>query len=355
MAKDARVKRPTSIDVARLAGVSQTTVSLVINDVQGVAITEETRARVWAAVAAIDYHPNEAARSLVRRATRGIALAIPDSGNPHYLELAAGIEAEAEQQDYTVFLALTHFDSRREQRCFQWLKQRRVDALILCDARIFSSPSDYDPHAAEVSALCARGYTITTLGGQAAMDSVMPEADVGERLLLEHLVQLGHRRIGYIYGVFSQEQCGQRLDACLRAQRGLGLPIDAAWIRRCGPSRAEAYAATAALVAECRGAARPTALIVENDLLATAVLAALAAAPLRVPAEMSVGSFDNTALAAYTVPSLTSVDPDPRALGQRAARLTIARLAAPQQPRVHLQVPVRLCARASTGPAPARQ
>jgi LacI family transcriptional regulator len=353
MAKDARVKRPTSIDVARLAGVSQTTVSLVINDVQGVAITEETRARVWAAVAAIDYHPNEAARSLVRRATRGIALAIPDAGNPHYLELAAGIEAEAEHQDYTVFLALTHFDPRRERRCFQWLKQRRVDALILSDTRIFSSPSDYDQHEAEIGALAAHGYTITTLGGHAVMDSVMPQAEVGERLLLEHLVQLGHRRVGYIYGVFNQEYCSQRLDACLAAQRALGLPIDEAWIRRCGPSRADAYAATEALLAECTGEARPTALIVENDLLATAVLAALAAAPIRVPLEMSVGSFDNTTLAAYTVPPLTSVDPDARAMGEQAARLTIARLAAPQQPCVHLEVPVRLCVRASTGPAPA--
>jgi LacI family transcriptional regulator len=328
-------------------------VSLVINNVPSVAISEETRARVWAAVAEIDYHPNAAARSLVRSATHGIAVAIPDAGNPHYLEIAAGIEAEAEGQGYTVFLALTNVDPRRERRCFQWLKQRRVDALILCDARIFSSPSDYDQHEAEISALCARGYIVTTLGGHAAMDSVMPEADVGERLLLEHLVQLGHRRIGYIYGVFSQEYCGQRLDACLRAQRGLGLPIDDAWIRRCGPSRAEAYVATESLLAACTGAARPTALIVENDLLATSVLAALAAAPLRVPAEMSVGSFDNTALAAYTVPSLTSVNPDPRAMGEQAARLTIARLAAPQQLRVHLEVPVRLCVRASTGPAPA--
>jgi LacI family transcriptional regulator len=304
-------------------------------------------------VAAIDYHPNEAARSLVRSSTRGIALAIPDAGNPHYLEIATGIEAEAEDRGYTVFLALTNFDPQREQRCFQWLKQRRVDALILCDARIFSSPSEYDQHEAEISALCATGYTITTLGGHAAMDSVMPEADVGERLLLEHLVQLGHRRIGYIYGVFSQEYCGQRLDACLSAQRGLGLPTVDAWIRRCGPSRAEAYAATESLLAECSGEGRPTALIVENDLLATAVLASLAASQLRVPEEMSVGSFDNTALAAYTVPSLTSVDPDPRTMGEQAARLTIARLAAPQQPRVHLEVPVRLCVRASTGPAPA--
>lgn len=355
MAKEARVKRPTSIDVARLAGVSQTTVSLVINDVQGVAITEETRARVWAAVAAIDYQPNEAARSLVRRATRGIALAIPDAGNPHYLEVAAGIEAEAESRGYNVFLALTNFDPRRERRCFQWLKQRRVDALILCDARIFSSPSDYDRHEAEISALCAQGYTITTLGGHAALDSVMPQPEVGERLLVEHLAQLGHRRIGHIYGVFNQEYCGERLDACLRTQRALGLPLDDAWIRRCGPSRAEAYAATESLLADCTGEARPTALIVENDLLATAVLAALAAASLRVPAEMSVGSFDNTALARYTVPPLTSADPDPRATGEQAARLTIERLAAPQRPRAHLEVPVRLSVRASTGPAPALQ
>ena len=352
MAKGAHLKWPTSRDVARLAGVSRTTVSLVINGVPSVSISEETRARVWAAVAEVDYHPNEAARSLVRRASRGIGLAIPDASNPHYLEVAAGIEAEAERHRHHLFLALTNFNPRYEQRCFEWLKQRRIDALILCDARIFSSPDEYDRHEAEIGALCAQGYIITTLGGHAVLDSVMPQETVGERLLVEHLASLGHRRIGYIYGVFNQDYCGERLQACLAVQRDLGLPVSEAWIRRCGPSRADAFAATVALLAECAGSERPTALIVENDLLATAVLAALAAASVRVPEEISVGSFDNTAMAAYTVPPLTSVDPDPRAMGEQAAQLTIERLAAPQRPPAHLQIPVRLAVRASTGPAP---
>ncbi len=352
MAKSAHPKRPTSRDVARLAGVSQTTVSLVINGVPGVNISEETRARVWAAVERIDYHPNEAARSLVLRATRAIGLAIPDASNPHYLEVAAAIEAAAEARGYHVLLALTNFDPRREERCFGWLKQRRIDALILCDSRIFSSPDEFEHHESEISALCTQGYIITTLGGHAVLDSVMPQETQGERLLVEHLAALGHRRIGYIYGVFDQAYLGGRLQACLAVQRELGLPVHERWVRRCGPARADAYAATASLLADHPDGDGPTALIVENDLLATAVLSALAAASVRVPEEISVGSFDNTAMAAYTVPPLTSVDPDPLGMGEQAAQLTIDRLAARQRPPVHLQTPVQLAVRASTGPAP---
>jgi len=122
--------RPTSRDVARLAGVSQTTVSLVINEVPTVSITEETRSRVRSAVVQLDYHPHEGARSLSRKATRTIGVAIPDAGNPHYMEITEAIEAYAEARGYSIVLIVTNYDLACERRCLRWLKQQRVDALI---------------------------------------------------------------------------------------------------------------------------------------------------------------------------------------------------------------------------------
>jgi LacI family transcriptional regulator len=349
MTKPGHVQRPTSRDVARLAGVSQTTVSFVINQVEAPGISEETRARVHQAIAALDYHPHEGARSLSRRATRGLGVAIPDAHNPHYLEIAEGIEAYAESQGYSVFLAITNFEVSRERRCLQWLKQQRVDALIL-------SSSTGGALAGEVEALRDQGHEIVALGWHLP-DPNTPGLAItvgrGEQLIVEHLATLGHRHIGYIYGVADQAIFGLRLQACLAAQRGLGLPVVDAWVRRCGPTAAEGYQATRDLLAACAGGERPTALIAVNDLLAAAVLAALHTEQIAVPTAMSVASFDNTQLAAYTVPPLTTIDADARALGAHVARVAIDRLAGRGHIPAQAEGPARLVVRGSTGPPPA--
>lgn len=345
MVSSPRTKRPTSRDVARLAGVSHTTVSFVVNDVPGVNISEETRARVHAAIAQLDYHPHEAARSLSRKATRDIGVVIPEAANPHYLEMMAGIRDHAEGEGYSIALSITDFDLRRERRCLGWLKQQRSDALIVSLAH---GPTLLD----EMRALRRQGYVITTLGfSDDTMDSVGTPVWEGERLLLKHLAALGHRRIGYIYGVYDHGGYQGRLEACLAIQRELGLPVVERWVRRCGPTRDDGYHATHALLTACPPNDRPTALVAVNDHLAVGVLAALHEAGVPVPGAMSVASFDNTHLARYTVPALTSVDQDARGMGERAARLTIDRLAAPERPIAHDGTRSRLIVRASTGSA----
>ncbi len=329
-------KRATSRDVARLAGVSQTTVSLVINDVQAVAITPETRARVHEAVAALDYHPHEAARSLSRKATHTLGVAIPEAGNPHYLELADAIEALAEQRGYSVVVIITKFDVKRERRCLQWLKQRRMDALIVCS----SSGEEIEQ---EISAARAQGYLVSTF-----FSDVLLEWKSGERELLEHLANLGHRRIGYIYGVVDENLLGSRLQSCLEIQRSLDLPILDRWVRHCGPTIEEGYRATQALLSDCASDDLPTALIVVNDLLAMGVLAALHANDITVPRQMSVAAFDNTYLARYCVPPLTSVDLESRQMGEQIAHVTLERLAAPDRMPARREVVSHLVVRAST-------
>jgi len=346
MSEKKALSRPTSRDVARLAGVSQTTVSFVLNEAANVSISEETRTRVRQAVVQLDYHPHDGARSLSRRASRAIGLAIPDADNPHYREIAAGVEQYAESKGYTMVLAITNFDIRRERQALAWLKQQRCDALII-------SSVHWAALREELRLLHRQGYPVTTLGlRDAPLDSVGPPSAVGERLIVEHLAALGHRHIGYIYGVFSQAAFHQRLAACLAAQRACGLPVVEAWVRRCGPTIENGYRETRALLDACAGAQRPTALIVVNDHLALGVLAALHQAGIAVPEEISVASFDNTPLAPYLIPSLTSVDHDARGMGQQAARLSIDRLTLLNGPPLHLDTSARLVARGSTGPAP---
>jgi LacI family transcriptional regulator len=338
--KAPRVKRPTSRDVARLAGVSQTTVSLVMNNVPAVAITEETRRRVQQAIAELDYHPHEGARSLSRKATRTVGVVIPDANNPHYLDIVAGAEDYLERQGYSTFLVVTNFSADRERRTLQWLKQQRMDALIL-------SPSSDGALGADYAAMREQGYVLTLL-----LEGVRMPIDSGERLLLEHLRAQGHRRIGYIYGVANMEYYGKRLEICRALHHTLDIPFLDEWVRICEPTVAAAFQASLDLLASCGPDQRPTALIAVNDLLATGVLAALHAAGIPVPSHMSVAGFDNTQLASYTVPPLTTVDADARTIGAHAARLTLSRLTGQQEPPLPEETHPLLVVRGSTGPAP---
>lgn len=332
-------KRPTSRDVARLAGVSQTTVSLIINEVPTVAITPETRARVQQAIAALDYHPHEGARSLSRRSTHTIGVAIPDAGNPHYLEITESIESFVVLHGYSIVLVVTNYDINRERRCLQWLKQRRMDALIIC-------PSTGGQIEDEIRAARGHGYQVTTF-----QENLLPPGS-GERQVLEHLAGLGHRRIGYVNGVANQDWFGDRLRSCLQIQASLGLPVQDRWIARCGPTIDDGFKATQELLGRCAGDDRPTALVVVNDLLSMGVLASLHAAGIDVPAQMSVASFDNTRLARFSTPPLTSVDPQVQLIGENVARLALDRLKAPDRPPTYGSSLSQLVVRSSTGPAP---
>jgi LacI family transcriptional regulator len=343
----APIKRATSHDVARVAGVSQTTVSLVLNDVDGTAsVAPATRRRVHEAVDLLDYHPHEGARSLHRKATHILGVAIPDAGNPHYLEVVDAIEAVAQQRGYSMVLLDTKYDLARERQFLQWLKQRQMDALILtsCSGKEIEG---------ELRAAYLRGYNVAsfTIDGSLEPGSgdVALEPGSGERQLLEHLVGLGHRRIGYIYGAVNQELWGKRLHDCLALQRGLGLPVEERWVCRCGPTAGDSYRATQALLEGCASDDLPTALIVANDLLAVSVMAALHGRRIAIPEQMSVAAFDNTYLAQYLEPPLTSVDPNAREMGTQIARLTLDRLAAPGSPPARPPIASRLVVRASTG------
>jgi DNA-binding LacI/PurR family transcriptional regulator len=347
MSKGAHKRRPTSLDVARLAGVSQTTVSLVLNEVSTATISEDTRTRVREAIAQLDYYPHEGARSMIRRATHSLGVAIPDTNNPYCQEIVAGIEEYADSRGYSVVVIGTNFDVARERRCLLWLKQRRFDALIRCSGTGSALEE-------ETLALRNQGYHVTALGLEHVapdIDCVTPPAQTGEQLLVDHLAELGHQRIGHIYGVADHQNLGERLATCLTLQQARGFPIVDAWVRRCGPTIGEAYAATEAMLSECEPANRPSALIVVNDLLAMGVLAALSGAGIQVPTTMSVASFDNTPLATYTIPPLTSVDQDSRTLGRQAARVTIERLATPDGPPMFVETTARLAVRKSTGSA----
>jgi LacI family transcriptional regulator len=181
------------------------------------------------------------------------------------------------------------------------------------------------------------------------VDSVSSEYHEATREVMAYLMSLGHRRIGFIYGVGGREHGMDRLQPYLDSLTEANIPIGEDLLARCGPTVEDGYQAAMKLL---RLTPRPTALITINDLLAISVMRAATDLGLRIPNDLSLVGFDNILLSNYLVPRLTTVTKDAPDLGKKAFELLLARIQNPDLPRQQLHSSARLVIRESTGPAP---
>ena len=195
-------KRPTQNDVARLAGVSRGTVSYVVNGLADgkVAISPETRARVWEAVETLGYVPDAGARALRSGETKTIGLLLLDLRNPHFWENADGVEQGVRAAGYRMLLSSMDLDAVYGEEAFKDLSSRRIDALILMGTLVDQSSS-----AQEILAHCIkRRLPIVELSdrmpGKHPVDSVVADYRSAAEEAMAHLLGLGHRRIGFVNG-----------------------------------------------------------------------------------------------------------------------------------------------------------
>lgn len=340
------VKLPTVRDVAKRAGVSLTTVSFVLNNVPYARISEEARARVWNAARELDYQPNAAAQSLRRRSTHTIGLLIPDNNNPHFWQIVRGAERAAAEKGYSVLLTSSNLEIEQERRAFEALKQQRMDGLILQTA----FPSAL---LRAIEALKTRGHPVVRIGRFSPdLDGVAPDYGIGCTMLMEHLVQLGHRRVGFVFatsapgGPRPEVGLGQsRLGAYRDAVQRHDLDADPDLVQGSGPHPEDACGAARRLL---ELSPRPTAIMVINDYLAISVLKMIADAGLSVPRDISLTGFDDIPLARYLSPALTTVSANAERLGERAVELMLARLEEPEAPPQHHVLPTYLVVRDST-------
>jgi DNA-binding LacI/PurR family transcriptional regulator len=337
------VIRATAHDVAQLAGVSQTTVSLVLNDVPSARISEEVRRRVREAAKSLDYHPNASAQSLRRRKTRTIGLVIPDSKNPHFWQIAVGVERRAAEQGYNVLLGSTDLGFDRERLVLQSLKQQQIDGLIVQ----VQFPSE------SLREIQAWGHSIVRIGAfSAELDGVVPDYGVGCLMLMEHLVGLGHRRIGFVFGTtapgWPKPEVGLGQDRLMAYWKAVGehsLASAPELVQYCGPRPDDACEATRRLLAL---EPRPSAVVCINDYLAFAVVKTIMETGLRVPKDISVAGFDDIPLARYLSPALTTVRANAEMLGEKAVELLLGRLENRGMPPQHCTMPTSLVIREST-------
>lgn len=353
------MKRPTQVDVARLAGVSTATVSYVVNGLADgrVPISEETRLRVLEAIEQLGYEPDARAQALRLGNSQTVGLILPDIHNPHFWQTADGVEQELRAAGYHLLLSSADLDPDHGKEIFKEMS-RRTDGLILMSAYVFQSAEAQKL----LTHLLKRRFPIVKIGEHPDIDCVVSNYEAATRESMAYLLALQHKRIGLIYGVRSpwesldsaslQVGAAGGLDRLLPYRESLlaaGLPIDPELIVTCGTTIEDGYQAALHLL---RLPLRPTALLAINDLLAVGALRAASDLGLRIPDDLSLVGYDDIPLASYLAPRLTTSSKDMVRVGREAVKLLLARIQEPDQPHQKIDVQARFIVRESTGPAP---
>jgi LacI family transcriptional regulator len=334
------MKRPTQKDVAQRAGVSRSTVSYVLNDQTElkIPISDETRQRVMDAIAELGYEPDARAQSLRSGSTNIVGVIIPIIQNPFFWQIVAGVSESLQEAGYSLHLTHHPLDLQQEANTIRELTRQPVDGFILMAAAKYLLPrlTDY---------LRKAGRPVVEItAAKAEFDHVVHTYSSGTRELMAHLLELGHQRIGFVYGIAREVQGFDRLLIYreILAQAGLQ-PYE----MYCNESLEDAYQAAYTLL---NTPDRPTALLVINDMLAIAAMRAANDLGLSIPGDLSVAGFDDIPFSSYLSPRLTTVSGKAEASGRDAVRLLLNRLANPDLPQQVTNTQVQLIVRESTGP-----
>lgn len=337
------MKRPTQKDVARMAGVSRSTVSYVLNDQTQlkIPISAETRQRVLRAIAELGYEPDARAQSLRRGNTKTIGVIIPVIQNPYFWQILSGVSDALREAGYSLHLSHPPLDPQQEANTIRELTRQRVDGLILLAAVKYLLPG-------MTNELRRTGRPVVEITAtKAEFDHVIHGYSSGTRALMAHLLDLGHQRIGFIYGVTQEGQGADRLLTYRQVLQEAGLSGNDAFEMHCGDKLEDAYRAAYSLLSRPN---RPTALLVINDMLAIAVIRAANDLGLAIPGDLSIAGFDDIPFSGYTTPRLTTISGKAEESGRDAVRLLLKRFAEPELPQQVMTANVELIVRESTGP-----
>ncbi|MBV2367034.1 LacI family DNA-binding transcriptional regulator [Streptomonospora nanhaiensis] len=330
-------KPPTSHDVARLAGVSQSTVSLVFRGAARGRVAPGTQQAVLDAARRLGFRPNADARRLRVGGPRMVLIAIPDIVNPFFARVFTGARGTAREAGFQVVLSV----QRDLASVAADVAGQRVDAVLACSLDDGGRPLDDSVPAVVLDAEPPQGMGAVRFDIAPALTEVV-----------DHLYRLGHRDILHL-----------RADVDTSTFRERAAAVDAACAAR-GMRRARAAAAVdrdaardtarAALRRERAAGRAVTAVVCDDDILAVGAYKAAQAEGLAVPGDLSVTGVDNVDLAQALTPELTTVDLPGETLGAMGMRRLLAAVDGADQAAEVVRLPARLLIRGSTAPPPSR-
>jgi LacI family transcriptional regulator len=328
---------PTLADVARLAGVSRATASLVLRD--SPRITPATRSRVKQAVEALGYVYNRGAANLRAYRTKTVGLLVCDLANPFFAEMTVGVDAALDAAGYVAFVANTAESVERQDRFLTRMREQNVDGVVMCPVA-GSSPSLVRRLVQwRMPCVQALRYVSAKEGDYAGSDY-----DLGLGQVTGHLIRLGHRRIAFVGGDKAHSATAERRAGFINAMKRHALSPDL-MIKTPLTRRAGAQAIAALL--DRRDP--PTAAVCYNDIVAFGVMVGLQSRGLRPGVDFAVTGVDDITEAAMSYPPLTTVSTSPRQVGETAAQLLLRRIADPLGGPERIILPTRLVIRQSCG------
>jgi LacI family transcriptional regulator len=317
-------------EVAKHASVSVGTVSNVLSgsSTVGAAI----RARVHAAIADLDYHPDHVARSLKVKTTRSLGLVLSDITNPFFAQVLRGAEECALANGYVLITLNSDDKVEREKKIMAVLRSFRVDGILLVVAPNFGDSTN-------ISNVLRSGTPIVCLDRvteNIPLDCVSVNNIDGSQLCVRHLIQQGHRRIGIITGSPTLRTATERLEGYFAALKEAKIEVESGLIKEGDFHETSGYRLGKELLLAHR---RPTAVFVSNGMMTIGFIHALNEVHLRCPEDIAVASFDDLPLAEAFRPQITVVSQPAYQVGYEGAQLLINRL----QHKISSRTPVAIC------------
>ena len=324
-------------DIAKAAGVSPSTVSRALSDHPR--ISTETKGRIRGLAEEMGYTPSLLARSLVTQDTATIGVVITSVSDPFLAHLVTSIEEVAQEQGYSVLMSSSYLDPDRELEVVGAFHGRRTRGIIVIGSHIdtgYLQMRDRFPLPVVLTNCRTYPYSVST------------DNTAGARRAVEHLVQLGHRRIAYIANWRSRRSNFDRLQSHQQVLAANGIPVDEDLIIEGDGTLRGGSVAAQILLSRSQP---PTAVFCFNDMTAIGVLSGLQQARIRVPEEMSVVGFDDVEFATHCYPRLTTIRQPTNLMGQRLIHMLLELIQGQEDVGPEI-LPAELVIRESTGPPP---
>jgi LacI family transcriptional regulator len=334
---------PASIrDVAQHAGVSVGTVSNVLN--RPGEVSAESVRRVHAAIDALGYVRNDAARKLRAGVSTTVGFVVLDGQNPFFGDVVRGAEDEASSHGIAILYGNTDEDPKRERMYLDLFEEQQVRGVLI------SPYGDINPRLERLRARGIPAVLVDRFSGDGRFSSVSVDSVIGGRMAVEHLIDIGRRRIAFVGGPFDIRQVTDRLAGGRAAAENAAEHVELEVVATDALTVADGAAAGARIIARPRPE-WPDAIFAANDLLALGLLQALIVeGRMLVPHEIALIGFDDNAFAAAAAVPLSSMRQPSRMIGRTALRILLEETADPELiPRQTVFQP-ELIVRASTSP-----
>ena len=328
--------RVTATEVAKQAGVSQPTVSLVLSRNPKARVAPETRARVLKIAQELGYRPNRLAQGLVRRRSFALGVIVPGFDNPVYAAVISGAEKVAAQAGYAVLLCEAHGPDAEQH--LEALRDRQIDGVIIAGIAVSTIPS---------AALDGLNVALVNQPSE-RFATVASDSLKAGTIAAKHLLSLGHERLAYMGPGDAIPAFRLRERGFFQAARDAGIPLASESIHRAPATVAGGLAGMRALLALPH---RPTAVFCANDLMALGAHKACSTAGVALPRDLSLLGCDDIEMAQLVTPELSTIAVPARQLGARAVRLLLRQIEAERTlPPESQLLTVKLVTRGTTGP-----